>query len=123
MPRPQKFRKVCQLPENAAFTPVSGCRKDECIVLTVDEYEAVRLIDREGFSQEKCASYMKVARTTAQLIYTAARKKMADALVEGLTLKIEGGQYQLCDGKEAYCGCGGCPMHRRRCMNQQEETT
>lgn len=121
MPRPQKCRKVCCLPENSGFTPVRGGRKLPAIILTVDEYEALRLIDKEGFSQEECGTYMKVARTTVQQIYTSARKKIADSLVDGLPLKIEGGNYRLCDGKEEYCDCGGCRKHRRGCGRIEQE--
>ena len=64
------------------------------MVLNVDEYEAIRLIDRQGFSQEECSAYMQVARTTVQMIYNSARKKLAAALVDGLPLRIEGGSYQ-----------------------------
>lgn len=116
MPRPSKCRKVCHLPQNDTFVPIGG-QEDECITMTVDEYEAVRLIDKEGFSQEECGAYMKVARTTVQMIYTSARKKMADALVDGRPLKIAGGNYQLCDGQEPFCSCGGCPKHRQ-CRHQ-----
>ena len=80
--------------------------------MTVDEYETIRLIDHECFSQEECSGYMRIARTTVQLVYNNARKKIADALVDGRTLRIEGGEYHLCEGKEAYCGCGGCRRHR-----------
>ena len=82
------------------------------VILTVDEYETIRLIDKEGFSQEQCGEYMRIARTTVQQIYTSARKKLADALVDGLPIRIEGGDYQLCTGEEEYCGCGGCWKHR-----------
>ena len=49
----------------------------------MDEYEAIRLIDRQGFSQEECSSYMQVARTTVQMIYNSARQKLAEALETG----------------------------------------
>ena len=69
-------------------------------------------IQYEGFSQEECGVYMGVARTTVQQIYNRARQKIADALVEGIMLKIEGGDYILCSGEEKTCGCGGCKKHR-----------
>ena len=81
MPRPRKCRKVCCLPDNDGFVPVRGGEELTPIVLNVDEYEAIRLIDREGFSQDQCGEYMRIARITAQQIYVAARKKLADALV------------------------------------------
>lgn len=111
MPRPRKFRKVCRLPDNNEFVPVNReCGK---VILTVDEFEAVRLIDREDFSQEEAAGYMQVSRPTVQQIYNSARRKLADALVCGLGIVIDGGDYTLCDGKEKQCGCGGCAKHRK----------
>lgn len=123
MPRPRKCRKVCQMPQIREFRPVGETAGGNTVVLTVDEYEAIRLIDRQGFSQEECSIYMQVARTTVQLIYNSARKKLADALVDGLPLRIEGGHYQLCAGDEEYCGCGGCWRHRRDgSRNSMEDT-
>ena len=119
MPRPRKCRKVCHLPNEREFHPASNCNKNTCIIMTVDEYETIRLIDYQGFSQEECGEYMHIARTTVQQIYTNARKKLSVVLVEGLPLKIEGGEYQLCDGKEHACGCGGCQKHRK--TNQKTE--
>ena len=98
MPRPRKCRKVCCLPDNDGFVPVRGGEELTPIVLNMDEYEAIRLIDREGFSQEQCGEYMRIARTTVQQIYAATRKKLADALVEGLPLRIEKGDFVLCSG-------------------------
>ena len=83
------------------------------VIMTVDEYETLRLIDKEGFSQEKCGEYMNVARTTVQQIYSSAREKVACVLVDGRPLKIEGGDYRLCGGEELQCDCGGCSRHRR----------
>lgn len=127
MPRPRKCRKVCCLPKADAFIP-AGCQEAKPgVVMTVDEYETIRLIDHEGFSQEQCSVYMNVARTTVQQIYNSARKKLSVALVDGLPLKIEGGDYQLCDGEESHCGCGGCHKHRKACravhsMKEEEKS-
>ena len=116
MPRPRKCRKVCRLPKINEFRPMGEIQ--QFITLTVDEYETIRLIDKEGFSQEECAKYMQVARTTIQLVYNLAREKIATALVLGYGLRIEGGTYELCDGKESQCNCGGCSKHRQRCKNR-----
>ena len=66
MPRPRKCRKVCCLPINDGFLPVRGEKGQQPVILKVDEYEALRLIDREGFSQEECGDYMHIARATVQ---------------------------------------------------------
>ncbi len=80
--------------------------------MAVDEYETIRLIDLEGFTQEECAQQMGVARTTVQGIYAQARKKIAESLVQGNVLKIEGGEYQLCNGPGRFCG-QGCRRRRQ----------
>ncbi len=118
MPRPRKWRNVCCLPERKRFGPLDSPTDAENVVnMTVDEYETVRLIDLEGFTQEECAGQMKIARTTVQGIYNDARKKLAESLVNGKILWIEGGEYRLCDGLEEFCGCGGCRKHRMACKN------
>lgn len=104
MPRPRKCRKVCRLPVRTEFAPVGGpFQLGDAVVMTVDEYEAVRLIDHEGFSQEECAGYMGIARTTAQQVYSSARKKLSVSLVEGRPLVISGGEYRLCEGNGPCC--------------------
>ena len=101
MSRPRKFRKVCHYPATLAFHPENG--KGDPVELTVDEYETIRLIDLEGCSQEECSVSMGIARTTVQLIYGSARKKLAAAIVEGRPLYIRGGDYRLCSGEEGAC--------------------
>ena len=117
MARPQKCRRVCRLPKASEFRPAGRGLRQEAVVLAVDEYEAVRLIDKEGISQEQCSQYMNVSRTTVQEICTAARKKIATALVDGVSLRIEGGAYRLCGGETDFCGCwkkhSGCHHHQK----------
>ena len=108
MPRKVKCRKVCHYPQTLEFLPQNNNAEQEPIVLTVDEYETIRLIDRRGMSQEQCAAFMQIARTTVQRIYETARKKLADFVVEGRPLRIEGGDFRLCNGSSTGCGCVDC---------------
>lgn len=108
MPRPPKCRWVCHSPQTLEFAPAQSSAQAEPVILTVDEYETIRLIDKEGLSQEQCGERMQVARTTAQKIYESARKKLADVLVEGRPLRIEGGAYQLCNGGNPACAATQC---------------
>lgn len=115
MARPKKWRRVCGLPKRNLFGTLNGSRQDcEIITMTVEEYETIRLIDLEGLMQEECAERMKVARTTVQKIYNDARKKIADALVNGHMLKIEGGDYIVCNEEMPFCGCNRCPLRFRK---------
>ena len=118
MPRPRKNRKVCYFPQSLSFVPAASAGEKTPIVLTVDEYETLRLIDREGYSQEECGEWMGVARTTVQMIYTSARKKLADVLVEGRPLRIEGGDYRLCDGAK---DCAHKHCYKQRFSRQYEK--
>ena len=108
MPRPVKCRKVCHFPDVLEFFPVDDNKKTLPIILTIDEYETIRLLDKEGYSQEQCAVSMQIARTTVQRIYEIARKKIADALIDGHPLRIEGGDFRICDGQSSNCSFGGC---------------
>lgn len=98
--RRKKPREVFSLPQNLGFRPINDCEGKPVVILTVDEYETIRLVDKEGISQEECGVYMNVSRATAQRIYASARKKIAHSLVEGLPIQIEGGDYQLKCTKE-----------------------
>lgn len=76
--------------------------------MTVDEYETIRLIDRLGYTQEECSQQMGVARTTVQAVYNSARSKLAEVLVDGKELIIEGGNYTICPKGSGCCKKGGC---------------
>ncbi len=120
MPRPTKCRRVCHFPETVEFVP-KGEASSEYLVLTVDEFEAIRLIDREGLSQEECGAQLGVGRTTAQKIYETARRKLADILVLGLSLKIEGGDFILCNGNTELCYKRDCAKRRSPAVLRTEE--
>ena len=93
MPRPLRGRRIEQLPVYRSFSPDDTAATDN-VLMTVDEFEALRLLDNEGLTQEACASRMNIARTTVTAIYDSARKKVADALVNGKRLLITGGHFE-----------------------------
>jgi predicted DNA-binding protein (UPF0251 family) len=64
-------------------------------ILTVDEFEAVRLKDLEGFEQEECARRMNISQPTFHRLILSARKKIADSIVNGKAIKIEGGDFEI----------------------------
>lgn len=108
MPRPTKCRKVCHFPQIQEFIPVTADTEKDPVILTIDEYETIRLIDKEGLNQEQCSVRMQIARTSVQRIYENARRKLADCIVEGRPLRIDGGDFWLCDGQDTSCGAHGC---------------
>lgn len=124
MPRPSKWRSVCGLPKVSVYGPMGNeCSQEDIVLMTVDEYETIRLIDHEGFTQEECSKYMDIARTTVQAIYNKARKKVAVSLVEGKILKIEGGNYKICNGNRPNC-CrrnGQCKRGLKNNNNLEDE--
>ena len=114
MARPSKVRRVCHDPGDFYITTEKGLsakglsakENEDTIVMTVDEYEAIRLIDYENISQEECAVRMNIDRTTAQAIYNSARLKLAKFLIDGMNLHIVGGNFDLCDGSAGCSKCG-----------------
>lgn len=105
MARPIKARKICERPKINVFGPINY-PKTSYVFMTLEEYETIRLIDHNNMTQEECANFMEVARTTVQGIYDDARKKIADVLINGKILKIEGGNYRFCDNDEHGRHCG-----------------
>ncbi len=108
MPRGVKCRRICFEPDNRLFVPVNAYA--QTVTLSMEELEALRLVDMEGLEQAEAAARMEVSRGTIQRILYSARFKVADALTQGKAISIEGGNYQLsgeCDGRRCCCKhCG-----------------
>lgn len=111
MPRPRKCRRICGVPAAKGMAPL-GRAAEESILLRLEEYEALRLIDLEGWTQQQCAEQMGVGRTTVTAIYDQARRKMAEALVLQKNLLLSGGEYAVCSAEAREC-CRCCHCQRR----------
>jgi predicted DNA-binding protein (UPF0251 family) len=91
MVRPRNWRSVCTLPRVNVFGPVDlSMGINELIIMSIEEYESIRLMDLEGLNQEQCADVMGIARSKIERLYYDAHKKLADSVVNGKILKIEG---------------------------------
>ena len=96
MARTPKCRKICSFPDYYSFIPEDANKKRiDSIMLSLDEYETIRLLDYENLNQEECAKRMGVARTTVTAMYESARKKLVSAIIEGKRLRIAGGNIEL----------------------------
>jgi len=96
MPRPRRRRRVRLKPDITFFKP-EGVKESylEESILMVDEFEAVRLKDLEGLDQEEAAKKMGISQPTFFRLIKSARKKIADAIVKGKAIKIEGGVFRM----------------------------
>ncbi|SHK16650.1 DUF134 domain-containing protein [Tepidibacter formicigenes] len=106
MPRPKKWRKVGFIPEIRFYGPLDCDIENSIIIMSVEELESIRLMDLEGLDQNECAQRMMVARSTFQRIYSEAKRKIADSIINGKKLKIEGGNYTLNICKIICKNCG-----------------
>jgi predicted DNA-binding protein (UPF0251 family) len=96
MARPRLCRRVRFNPGVTYFKPrgIPLVHLDE-VILNVDELEAVRLKDLEGLEQEECAGKMNISQPTFHRMILSARKKIADAIIKGKAIRIEGGNYRF----------------------------
>lgn len=107
MPRPTKWRKIENIPAVPYFIPSEKDSPEvEKNILKLEELEAIRLKDLEGMEQEECAARMEVSRPTFQRILISARGKIADSLINGKSILIEGGNFtmNICPVKCSHCG-------------------
>ncbi len=136
MARPRNCRRVGLMPGSDYFKPRGiPLSMLEEVILTVDEFEAIRLADLDGLYQEQAAEKMRVSRPTFGRIIEAAHKKMAEALVKGKALKIEGGEFEMAAMRKFRCsecphswelpyGTGrpeGCPSCKSGNIHRAEE--
>ena len=104
MARPRNCRRVDSMPGSSYFKPRGiPLSTLEEVVLSVDEFEAIRLADLEGLYQEQAAERMKVSRQTFGRIIESAHRKVAETLVKGKALKIEGGAVEMASMRKFRC--------------------
>ncbi len=107
MSRRRRCRLICEKPDYESFIP-DGIPSRERVILRIEEYEAIRLIDLEKLTHEECGRQMGVSRTTVTEMYETAREKLADCIVHGKPLLISGGDYRVCEGGLKTCCLRGC---------------
>jgi len=137
MPRPRIPRRVHSKPNVTYFKPAGVMmRQLEQVIISVDEFETVRLKDYEGMPQVDAAKKMNISQPTFQRLLLSARRKLADAIVNGKAIRIEGGDYMIKDttkgrmggsgeGPSGECACTKCghrvphergvPCYQRKC--------
>ncbi len=91
MARPEKNRNIHEPPLYTEFRPVGFGAAMDAIIMSIDEYEAIRLADKESLTHEQAAEEMGISRPTFSRLLDAAHRKLADMLVNGKRLVIEGG--------------------------------
>jgi predicted DNA-binding protein (UPF0251 family) len=96
MTRPKCCRKIACIPDVNYYKPkgIPSSMLDE-VILTLDEFEAIKLADFEGLYQEQAAVKMDISRQTFGRIIDSAHRKIADVLIHGKALKIEGGEVRV----------------------------
>ena len=113
MPRPCKCRRICSVPRITRFD-AAGEPHSEPVTIGLDELEVLRLLDRENLSQQQCAARMQVSRATVARMYQNVRKKLAEALTEGKSIHLAGGDIQVCTEPRPECrGVRNC-CHRKK---------
>lgn len=111
MPRSPKCRRVCVEPLSKFFK--ADTKYNAQITLSMEELETIRLIDFEGLEQVEAARRMEVSRGTFQRILYEARKKVAEALVQGKSIVVEGGNYNISsEACHTTKRCKGCKFFK-----------
>ncbi|TFG26974.1 DUF134 domain-containing protein [Candidatus Thorarchaeota archaeon] len=99
MPRRKRHRLVTKEPPVSVYKPAGiPAMELEEILISIDEFEALRLADFEGLSQRDASTAMQISQPTFNRVLSSARSKVASGIVQGYVLRIEGGRYRLADG-------------------------
>jgi len=99
--RPKKYRIVRLDPKISQFSPRGRPGRPNEVDLSMDQFEAIRLADYMGLPQKKAAKLMRISQQTFSRILTRAHKSLANALVNGHTIKIQGGHYVISSREES----------------------
>lgn len=106
MPRPKRSRRIHRPPISTGFAPFGiSSGTNGSVTLLFEEFESLRLADYEGIAQQEAANRMEISRPTFSRIYDQARQKLSRALVEGLSVVIEGGNITF---DEIWFRCKAC---------------
>jgi len=107
MPKPKKERFVRVPPPVVLFRPIGiPSSQLKYVVLHLDEYEALRLVDHDGMDQTQAAAQLGISRPTCARILEGAHRKIADAIVNGCAITIEGGNYRFFRNRFRCLNCG-----------------
>lgn len=93
--RPIKPRNIRRQPQIQQFSPRGRVGRPDEIELKLDEFEAIKLADFVGLSQKKAATFMGISQQTFSRILKGARKNLANGLIRGKIIKIQGGNYLI----------------------------
>jgi len=94
MPNRRRYRRIDGPPRMEGYKPFGvPMRELESVVMSIEEYEALRLADYENLTQEEAAKKMNISRPTFTRLYDKARKNVAKAFVEGKAIIIRGGTF------------------------------
>ena len=93
--RPKKYRIVRTNPKISQFSPRGRPGRPDEVNLTVEEFESIRLTDYIGLNQKAAAASMHISQQTISRILKKARKTIANALINGAIIKIQGGTYVM----------------------------
>jgi predicted DNA-binding protein (UPF0251 family) len=93
--RPKKYRIVRQDPKISQFSPRGRPGRPDEVDLPMDGFEAIRLTDYMGLSQKEAAVSMHISQQTFSRVLRKAHKSLANALISGSIIKIQGGSYVI----------------------------